>query len=294
MKTLAYNYSSNNLRFIFPVSWDPRIADDVFISVIDRDGRYLVIDDGVTLYSDTVLAADAPRFADTIVLDDDADALAVDDLILIDGIEGFERHGVKGFDIATQTVLLTEITDRVFGLGDTVYGCFGDYVLDTTDTDDYPLGSEIRIIWKCLSKGLTVEEPYQVLDTVIEYPDFERLFEAIYPRAYDAFQKPKNRFKTVMREAENLCRIDLEGCNLLMDRIRKTSYLSNLIAARMAVLWTLSGDKDIEDEHERLSANYDRQFKALCKLPIWVDQNLDNIEDEEEITAHEIPFERRW
>jgi hypothetical protein len=95
-------------------------------------------------------------------------------------------------------------------------------------------------------------------------------------------------------EGEESLRASLMLRRMEYDRIVDQSLTSLAIMARMAYLWTYNGDEDIQDEREFLMSEDAKMFEILCALPIWADDNQDDVQDDNEINDHTHFFERSW
>jgi hypothetical protein len=64
--------------------------------------------------------------------------------------------------------------------------------------------------------------------------------------------------------------------------------------AKMAILWVLNGDDEIEDEREFLLSDYNTKYAQIKNLAIWQDTNQDDIKTDDEVQIHEHLFDKGW
>lgn len=292
---VKYNSASNVMRFNFPVQWDPQLVTSATVTVANTDGTELLAATAATLQATTATRADVDRFSTTIPIDAAyAGTISIGDKLKIIGVGGSEVVIVKGYDSTARNVVIDNVLRNEYESGDAVYPMYATYMLDTTTVADYPNGLNFRVTWTPTGAGNATDEMYQVLQTVLELGDFEGKFRSLYPRAHDVLSKTPGRFDDAVEEAELRLYTDLKGDNMDMYQIKDQRVIAPVMRALAAYLYTLNGDKDIDDEREALKIDYQDRLQALKRLPIWVDINLDGIKDDEEITTHQTTFERGW
>lgn len=296
MKNIVkYNEASNVLRLRFPVEWDPSLVTAATVTVNNTAGTELLSATSATLQASTTTRSAISRFADTIQLDASyAGTISIGDQLKIVGVGGSEVVIVKGYDSTSKDVTIENVLNKEYESGDTVYPMYATYTLDTTTVADYPNGLNIRVTWTPTGSGNATDQIYQVLQTVLEIEGFEQRFRSLYPRAYEVLSRTAGRFDSVRETAEMRLYVDLQSDNLDLYQIKDQRVIAPVMLALTAYLYTLNGDKDIEDERKALMIDYDDRLQALKRLPIWVDTDLDGIEDDDEITTHQTTFERGW
>jgi hypothetical protein len=293
MKQLKYN-STNTLRIDYPVEWKTVDLTGVNVSVKNTDGVELLASSAVTLYTTTSLDGEVSRYSDFIILDAGAGDLEPGDSILISGLACSEVATVKGYDTTTKKATLTKILDNEYEDGASVYGQFGTYDLDMSDTDSFKLGLTLQIIWEPVGTSQKTKELYEVSIAKMDLVNLRSRFENRYPRAYRAFTTPNDIFADIANEAEEEVKFELLSEGLVYDRIVGQGLTILVIMAKMACMWTDNGDDEIEDEREHLKDKYAGLFARMLKLPIWQDTDQDDVKDEHEVDTHEPQFERNW
>lgn len=294
MRQILYNSSAQTVRFEFPPEWEYDDITDVTLTIKDKDGDTLMAPASITLMTDTTLNVAAARFADTVYLDTGADTVYPGDKLVIDGIEGTETVTVRGYDASTRAVQLEGILRYAHATGDNVYGLFGTYTLDTSTVSTFTKGLEMTFVWTPDGYQSVITEEAQIAASVMDISGLERSFALVYPRAYEAFTNETNRFNDMAQEAERQLKMRLLSRRLDYDRIVDQDMVKDVLMSTMAWLWVLQGDEQHEDEREVMARELDKHFEYLCQLPIWVDDDQDLIEDDNETTPHKHTFYSGW
>ena len=297
MIRLNLGNSAEIIEFRFPLEWDPAALSGLTLTINDQSGNKLADAAAATLYTEAALDSDSRRYSREIVLEDNSDELAVGDPIRLSGILGHEDHTVKGWDSDNLTAELEKYVDRDFAAGSTVNRLSATIEVDLSDTDTFPAGTELLLIWTPTGTGgqctrEAVISAYQQMDLA----GLRDEMQDIYPRAYDALTAPRDRLARVASRARG----DIRSRLLIMDpafeinSIRDQDVLVPAIAAQCAVLWTLNGDDDLEMERETYKGQVEAEIDVLSKLNIWVDEDDDLIEDPLENREHNMIFHKGW
>lgn len=294
MQQLKYNADDNILKIETPAEWDITSLTGIDVSIKDVDGTELLASTAVTMYPSTTLDGAVGKYSNIITLSAGATDVSAGDGLLLVGAGGSEVVRVKGYDSTTRIVTLEKITDNQYDDLTPVYGLFGSYTLDTTDTTVFTLGMQITVLWTPAGTGHETRELYQISKSRTDILALRLRFKRLYPRAFDAFTRPVDRFEDMLFEAEESIKTILLSKSLQYDRIVDQSIISQVIMARMAYMWTWNGDDEIMDEREFLQSEYDKILNIMLSLPIWQDTNQDDVQDEHEVSSHEHFFERGW
>jgi hypothetical protein len=294
MKQIRYNSTAAPLRLAIPAEWDVTLLTALTLTVTDLDGVELLAADAATLWADTTLAADADAYLSSLTLAAGATDLAKGDPIQIQGVVGPERHIVKGYDSTTKIVEIEQILENDHVTGDEVWGLFADYELDTSTVATWTAGLVFTLTWTPTGTGTPITEMGQIAKSALDLQGLERRFSILYPRAHDDFSRPSDKFAEVLEEAELQVENDLLGAGVLMQRVVDQDKLSPLVMKKLACMWTWNGDKNKEDERNFLCSDYDKELAKVLSWPIWVDQDQDKVQDEDEVTSHNPIFCRSW
>lgn len=231
---------------------------------------------------------------------DGGSSLSKDDEIQIYGASGTERHTVKGYNSTTFTATLDDIVKLAFDDGDTVIGCFADYSLDISDTDTFTDGIVLRLIWTPVGDGQPFTELVQVASAAASVEGLRQDLKDAWPRVYDSFTGPIDRFDRMMTIAKRRMRNEAMSWQppVDIDRIVDQNVTKDALLAWMAELWVLNADdsNDLEskkDERENIAVEKASQIKIL-QSAIWRDDNMDGVEDDDEVGDLEPVYTRNW
>lgn len=292
---ITYTNDTDTLKLVFPLGWDPADLTGVTLAIADKKGNPLQAATAAALYAATGLDGAASRFASSFTLDDAAAALVPGDFIRIAGVNGYEDHVVKGYDPATYTVQVELVLGRDFEDGAAVYRLSAISTVDFSDTDVYPPGIQLVLTWTPTGSGAPFTERAEIDDRVqLDIAEFKADFLALYPRAYKALSEPQDRFERILRMAQDELRLVLESRGLDSTRLVDQRLLSPPLMATLARYWLVNGDEQMEDERKVIESHYSAQIEQLCRLPVWIDSDIDGVEDADEVSTHPLIFERVW
>lgn len=297
MRQIQYNTTATTLRLEYPAEWDVTTLTDVKITVKDQDGADLLAATSCTEYTATTLAEDADQYADEIVLASTAGDLKAGDAIHLSGVEQAEIHRVRGYDTVSKTAQIEGILEFEHLTGDTVRGLWCTYSLNTSTTTTFTAGLYMTIVWTpyfSTVAGTSITEAAQIAKVTLDLAGIEKRFSRLYPRAYDAFKDPYDRFADMLAEAEGQVRQELQAAAMDTERLIDQGVIAPATMAKMAFLWTFSGDEAIKDERDFYASEYDKQIAIVKALPVWQDIDQDYDKDDDEVTTNEATFENGW
>jgi hypothetical protein len=292
----TFTNSTTSIPLVFPQGWDPSTLTGVTLQIARKtDAEELQAATATALYTATALDDDADQFASSFELADGAGALVSGDIIRLSGVSGYEDHIVKGYDATSRTVEIELVLGRDFEEGAAVYRLSTIATVDFSDTDDYPPGTQLVLTWTPTGSGDVFTERAEIDDRVqLDVAEFSADFAALYPRAWKALHEPQDRFDRILRMAQDELRIVLSSRGLDPTRLVDQRLLSPPLMATLARYWLINGDEQMEDERKIIESNYSAQIERLCNLPVWVDSDIDGVEDTDETTSHPQQYERVW
>jgi hypothetical protein len=297
MDQIRYGSSAWPIRFDFPVEWTGEDVTAVTLTIEDRDGTELMAAAGLTLYTSTTLKVAVERFASTLDLADSAGSLSEGDTVKLVGIEGSETFRIKGWDAANKIAEIEGHTEYVYAIGDAVHGLFGDYSLDISDTDTFTAGLIMRFVWTPTGSGLPVTWEAQIAASALDISGLRQDFEDWFPRAYNAFTVPHDRLDRMQRIAERQLASEARADTPPWDiqRVVDQQEVLDTIMVKMAMLWALNGDEQLEDERKALGEEYTARKGVLKAQALWTDDDQDGVEDDGEKASHDTPyFQKGW
>jgi len=287
MRQIRYGSSAHVLRLEYPIEWDPTAISGLTVAISDIAGNALLAAAAATLYTATSIDGAVAQYAETVTLDSGAGALSPGDRILISGVGGDERRTVKDYDSTNKIVTLDQQLKYDHADDSVVSGIWGIYSLDASDTDAWTAGLGLRILWTPAGTGSPITEEGEVVKTALEIAGIEQLIKDNYERAYNALVEPTDRLARVIAEAQRQIRAELSSDGFSIDRIVDQDAIASTVAAKVAYIWTLNGDINMEDERNALLKEYEARKGYLQRLAAWTDNDQDGIQDEYEVTDHE-------
>jgi len=286
MKQLKYNIDDNVVLFDVPQDWDITNIDAITLQINDVNGNTLQAATSVgTLYYDTLSVA-ASSGDNSIVLTND-DAITPGYYIRIKDDNGVpEDRKVIKYTSSTKTVLLETVLDYDHPVDAGVYPVTVAATVDTTDTDVYTKGRQLLLIWSNEEVGAPYTELAEIAKTSEFSPsEFERQFSALYPREYESASG--ERLGEIRKLAERRLEYRLKSRGMNMDRVKDQPVIMDTLLALTRYLTIDGNGDDWEFEINHAWDVYLREFENLCSLPIWVDDNQDDIQTEEEYQVFE-------
>lgn len=192
----------------------------------------------------------------------------------------------KYFDSVSDVMYLERSLIHGHSINADVSALFFTYDIDTeTDVADYPLGRELQIMWRVVNSdgtynaNLSASDLYAVANQVYDSGAIKEHFRDIYARVYDIIEPRWDRI-----EDEAYRRIK----NYLGSKGRDIDTLTSKDALRPAMIeqiYILGAPRTDEFEYERTDAKamMDGELIRLEQMPLWFDENQDNIKDDTEI-----------
>ena len=290
LKQIAYNDSSFTLRFEFPDHWDVAGVTGVNISVTDAGGTTLLASTAATLYTSVALASAAARGDATVTLGGTPGALSRGDRLLIaasaDGRD--EIIEVESYNSSTKVVSLRHTIQYAHTTATSLYPCWCTYALDTSTTATWSAGSECTVLWTPDTDDLPVPELYTIAKTEFGSSETIDRFRVQYPSMYQA--RDRSGIEDIEAEARRRVSMHCRVKNMDLNRLVDQDLMSPSIVEMMANLIASGGGDNAEYEQQTTWERFVREFELFASLPVWVDDNQDLIQDEEEVQKHAIPF----
>lgn len=296
LRQIPYGANDVSLAFNMPPSWDVSQVDGVTVQVADKAGTEVIATDDCTLYAGSTLAIDVFQFDETITLDASAESPLPGEMLTIVGGNAIESVIVKAYDSTTKIVTLESFLQNDFDAGAAIYGNTVEYTADVSDTTVFTAGKTFVATWTPSGSGTPIKTFLQITKFEADTSNLEVRFSALYPRAYEAFKRPVDKFQRMVTEAQSRIEVEMLSAQMDYNRIVGEPVLPQLLMAKMAMMWVLNADEDLEDERKVINTDYANLFAVLKSLPIWTDTNQDGIKNETigEFTSHNHIFGRSW
>lgn len=303
MRQIEYNNAAFTMRLEFPSSWDVMDVAAVTMRITDLAGTEMLAATASTLWSTSTIQLNGAvsAFDRTVVLEVNGggvvDALTTGDRLRIgsSGSGPYEEVKVIAWDSVTNTATLDR--DLRFAHSDeaVVVGLFALYDLDVSDLDVFPLGQQMVLHWSPDTDDLEITERAEIARAEFAFPGFESSFATLHSYEYEAATSPPHRLDGFLREALLQTRMDLRMRSLDVNRVVDQELLLPTVTAKVRWLILMAGDDryDATAQLEIARDEWSRQFETLCGLPIWVDDDQDEIKDEGEVATHDYYMQYR-
>jgi hypothetical protein len=296
MKQLQYSNSAFELRLEFPSSWDVDNITGVTLRITNYAGTELLAASAATLWTTatTQLASAVSAHANQIVLEDSLGG-AVPSLntgdrirILMSGAGQWEEVQVAAWDDIGKIATLDADLRWAHSEHAQIIGMFATYDLDLSNTDTWPLNEEVVLRWLPDSDDLEITEIAQVSKFEFAFDGFEEQFKEIYPYEYKAATVPEHRLPALLNVAYRQTKSELATRFLNIDRVVDQSLLYDVLMAKIRHIMLTTGDSryDTAPQAEQAFSEWQRHFETLAGLPIWSDDDQDEIKDDDEVTTH--------
>lgn len=296
----TYTNSTSVIKIDFPELWDPADLSAATLQIADNLAVELVAAAAVDLYTATALDADVTRYSNTVTLAAAAGDLVSGDVIRIVGAGGHEDRVVKGYSTTTKIVTLEQILDNEYAEDDAVHRLSGSIDVDFSNTTTFPLGQQMVLTWTPTGTGDAFTQLAQIGSTIqVDIEGFAVGFRALFRRAYDGLTKPEDRLDTVLTEAQKTLGRQLIARRLDITRVMDQDLLAPSLRLLCAISFARGGElsdttPSLKDELEEWKNEYSAEFELLCTNPTWVDDDMDNVEDDGETVMHEYYPRKAW
>lgn len=290
IKQIKYNDSSFTLRFEFPDDWAIASITGVDVSITDAGGSTMLASTAATLYTSVALASAAAVGDATVTLGGTPGALSRGDRLLIAASAAGrdEIIEVESYNSSTKVVSLRHSIQYAHSSTTALYPCWCTYALDTSTTATWAAGEECTVMWTPDTDDNPVPELYTIGKT--EFGSSETLdrFRVQYPSLYEA--RDRSGIEDVEAEARRRVGMHCKVKNMDLNRLVDQDLMSPSIVEMMANLIASGGGDNAEYEQQTTWERFVREFELFASLPVWVDDDQDLIQDEEEVQKHAVPF----
>jgi hypothetical protein len=302
MKELLYGDSSHELFLNYPQKWDAANISGVTVGIKDKSGTELLAAQACTLT--------------TALINGDVTAKAMS--IVVDGLSGSIRLGARyrlqettaadvedNEDVVVRsttvsgsdyTLNLEEELEYDHSDDTNVTGCYCYYAADLSDTDTFTEGLEVVLTWT--PAGTDDHAWTEIARLSGARAGVSNLWDELRTIAPSVSELLTDRSSEELKKLESLLRRSFESQfktrQLDINRVVDQDLLHEgaLIHAQVSILRT-AGER-YEDELKETKTAWSEWFNELCKSPIWVDVDHDEIEDDEEVDTHNFEVMQRY
>jgi len=294
MKQIPYGTASFEIGFIAPMDWDVSLLSAVNVSIKDFDGTVVLASTASTLWTATTTDGAILQFDKSLKLTSGATAPSVGDVLTISGSSSSEDVIVEAYDATTLTVTTESLIQHAYEDDADVYNNKISYSIDCSDTDTFTAGKILVATWTPVGTGTPFKVELQITKFIADTSDLKKLFGYLHPRAHDAFLNPLDRFDDMVSLAQTRVEFEMRCEQMDYHRIIGEPIVKDLLMSKMACLWLLDADEDLQDEREEVKADYASLFAMTKQLPIWTDTNQDDVKETLETSSHNHIFLKGW
>ena len=284
-RVIRYNVSSDTLRLEFPSDWAVASISGVNIKINDSAGGALLASTAATLYTATTLAAAATAGDRTITLHSGATNVTTGDRLRIED----DDCEVQSYNSTSKVATLKRSLMSSHASGVAVRGLWCTYALNTSTVATWYQGLECTVVWSPAgSADLPYTERCAIESQGLGVPEYRERFAALYP---SEFEIAEARLDSVYAEAVIRLNYRLSGRGMNINRVVDQAILFPAILDYMRWLIVLAGGNAFASEREAAWASYLQSEESLCSQPVWVDDDGDLAQEDEEVQVHE-PWRR--
>lgn len=275
---ITYEDSSFELLFDFPIQWDVDAITSVTLTIEDYSGNELLAATAATLWDGVIEEGE-----DYAVGDYPMEIDVTDDPDDVDPREGCRYRIVSSGGIVEDvvcarwenkatydfTIHLKEELKLAHTAGDTVKGCYAVKSVDFSDTDDYPRGKTLRLIWTPDSDDAAVVETAVVGSTEFAQPDISKAGTSEPLNA----ETIRGGFNGIIK-SHGVDPNRVVGDEFMQEMYRR--YAEKMQLSRQ-------GDR-AQTEYDRACKLWDEWFSLFTsRVATWVDADQDGIQDPYEL-----------
>jgi hypothetical protein len=256
-------------------TYDGTVAVDV-LNLTEGAATPIIEDGAVTVYGGDTLAQDADAGSFEIVLTTGTALEAGDSIAIGTDAAGYEQRIVKSYTAATKTVVLTTCLDRDRVAGLEVLGLDMSAVIDAS-LEGFDNLQEVSVRWKQDGDGLTMTEMWRVLSVENQPAGLEAAFKAAYPACADAVDD----IGKLSDRAEQWLIMYFETRGRDYKLVVDNELTKEALMAKMALMVGVGNDLG-EIQYARIESYLEEMLSLLDGLPVWIDDDEDGIQDEDE------------
>ena len=195
------------------------------------------------------------------------------------------------YTTSTKVVTTKEWINHAHASGATVYGRWLPASVDFSSTTLFPTGEELVFLWTGFdTDDLPFQTTGEIMRASVGGSDLQTRFTSLYPHYWD---RVKEDWDTHQDAAFEELRMAFLANRRDIEKLVESYSITALWLAQIAysVAWA-GGDAD-EAERVAMRTRRDELLAAFNALPLWIDDDQDGIEDEDETSPQDRPAPRR-
>jgi hypothetical protein len=250
------------------------------IGIKDKAGEVLVAATAATIAAADVTTASVSKGDESCILSTGG-TWKNGDLVRIgsDAI-GWQNTIVESYVSGTKTLSIQDFFDHEFPIGVAVQHRVMTYDLDTDTDDEWDSIGNAYVTWTPDADVLPFREKYAVLDKKAASSGLEQKFSIAYGRYMEEIQP--EHFVDFETRARSRISILWEGRGRDINKLVDNELLDDLLMLQIAILIAVSKGDEYDKELIKLKLEMKEQISLIDDLPIWFDDNEDDVQTEDE------------
>ena len=273
--------ASWNLSTVMPSSWGTVSACNV--AVYDTTGTELVAptEDAVIKTADTTAALIAAG-AETMTLTTGGAAafVAGEPIRFGSATEGWHFDYVRDYTSTGKVLEPQDIIARDYASGIAVQHRTMTYDLDTDTLANWDDLQEVVVEWIPNSDDLPYRETWAVLSYKADSSDLEGKFKIAFGRYYEEIQP--EHFDDFATGSRDYIKMLFKGRGRDPNKMVDNQMLDRITMYQIAIDIAVSKGDEFDAELKKLKVEFKELLAVIDSLNIWIDENEDGVQDEEE------------
>jgi hypothetical protein len=273
-KYITYGETAFTMATHIPEGWP---TDGTWtVTIGDKDGNDLVDSGEVTKYAGDTLSAAAKAGAQDIVLTTGTALIDGNWIAIGSDAQGWQKREVAKYVAGTKTVTLRTRLDEQVASGSEVRGLDLSVVVDASGWDT-SIGSVV-VYWE-VDAYPDYQEEYDVRSKRSGVAGLENEFRIAFGSLFPEMDSANfTNFEDRARERLNQ---EFEAKGREFGLVVDSDAIRELMLAEIALLVARSAGLN-EQQWDRLERDRENQMAIIDDLPLWIDDNEDEVENDDE------------
>ena len=281
---IKYGTTSWTARLEMPPSWAIESISTVSLVVRTSSGTSISAAANATLYVATTLNGALSAGARTITLANTAGNVVEGDRLRIaaSAAGGAEDVEVESYNSTSKVATLKRSLYRDHTTGTAVYGMWASK--GSISFASIAVGTQVVCGWTPSTGEAEITVVYEIAKDEFRGVDAVQRFRVRFP---DFYASAEDTITEIYTEATKQVRYDFRVRDLDIDRVVDQELIMPALFTMMAYLIALGRGDQWMQERDFLAAAYEKECEKLFAMPLWTDDNQDQIKDEsDEVTYH--------
>jgi hypothetical protein len=261
-----------------PSAWGTVSAANVLIK--DTDGNELVAETAATIAAADTTSAAVSGGDEELTLTTGGTWVSGEPIRYGSDDHGWRHDNVKDYTSSTKLLEPEQIIRQNYAAGIAVQHRTMTYALDTDTSTDWDSLEEVTVRWIPDSDDMPFREIWAVLDTKSASSGLEQKFATGFSRYYEEIEP--EHFTDFENRARARLKLLWENRERDVNKLVDNEILDDLLMLQIAILICISEGNEYDDELVKLKVEFKEQLAVIDAMPIWIDDDEDDIKDESE------------